>query len=252
MGFLDARVPIAMAHRGYAPDGGENSLAAFQRAVDLGFQYLETDVRVTADGVALAFHDAALDRVTDARGPVRAMSWSVAQNARISGIEPIPLLEDVLATWPTARVNIDVKSDSGVGPTVEAIARTGSADRVCVGSFSDRRLTRLRAALGPQVCTAIGPLAAVRLRAYSRPGLGVLRATFHGACAQLPSRWGRRTLIDSRLVDAAHRAGLPVHAWTVNDRAEILRLLDLGVDGIITDNCLELREVLRGRGQWRD
>ncbi len=237
-----------MAHRGYSPDGGENSLAAFQRAVDLGYRYLETDVRVTADGVALAFHDAALDRVTDRRGTVGRLPWSQVREARIGGIEPIPLLADVLATWPDARVNIDVKSDTGVGPAIDAIRRTGSLDRVCVGAFSDRRIARLRHRLGPGVCTAIGPADAIRLRLVSRFGrsLGVPA----GRCAQLPARLAGRPVIDQKLISTAHRAGLAVHAWTVNEAAEMTRLLDLGVDGIITDRCDILKDVLSRRGQW--
>lgn len=250
-GFLDATYPIAMAHRGFSPVGGENSIAAFQRAVDLGYRYVETDVRVTADGVALAFHDASLDRVTDARGLVSRLPWSVVRLARIGGTEPIALLADVLGTWPDVFVNIDVKSDAGVQPTVDVIARTRSADRICVGAFSDRRVTRLRTALGPDVCTSVGPAAAARLRVTSRPGLLRLRGGVRDrSVAQLPARIGSRVLIDARLIDAAHAVGLPVHAWTVNDRAEMVRLLDLGVDGIITDRSEVLRDVLIERGQW--
>jgi glycerophosphoryl diester phosphodiesterase len=246
--FLDARTPIAMAHRGYSPDGGENSLAAFARAVELGYRYLETDVRVTADGVALAFHDAALDRVTDARGRLSRLTWADVRAARIGGVEPIPQLADVLATWPDVRVNIDVKSDAGVVPTVEAIRRTGSARRVCVGAFSDRRIGRLRAVLGPAVCTAIGPREAVRLRLRSRAGLGVRRV--EDRCAQLPARLAGRPVVDAKLISTARRAGLAVHAWTVNERDEMIRLLELGVDGIITDRCDILKDVLTERGQW--
>ncbi|HVU91220.1 MAG TPA: glycerophosphodiester phosphodiesterase family protein, partial [Jatrophihabitans sp.] len=129
--FLDAPTPHAFAHRGFAPDGAENSLAAFERAVALGYRYLETDVRVTADGVALAFHDASLDRVTDRRGRIADLSWSQVRRARIAGREPIPLLADLLAAWPDVRVNIDVKAPNKIAPTVEAIRRTGSVRRVC-------------------------------------------------------------------------------------------------------------------------
>jgi glycerophosphoryl diester phosphodiesterase len=251
MGFLDSDTPIAMAHRGYSPAGGENSLAAFQRAIDLGYSYLETDARVTSDGVALAFHDSTLDRVTDASGIVRALPWSVVRTARIGGEEPIALLADVLDAWPLAKINIDVKSDAGIDATVDVIRRTRSANRVCVGAFSDRRVAKLRAALGPSVCTSIGPAAAIRLRLMSRRGKRPSAAQATRRCAQLPARIGRRIVIDTRLVDAGHELGLPVHAWTVNDRAEMVRLLDLGVDGIISDRCEILRDVLRERGQWR-
>src|SRR5690606_18455297 len=108
--YLDHPGPVPLAHRGCSTDGLENSMAAFQAAVDLGFRYLETDVHATADGVLLAFHDASLDRVTDMNGEIARLPWSTVARARIGGVEPIPRLEDVLGTWPQVRVNIDVKS----------------------------------------------------------------------------------------------------------------------------------------------
>jgi glycerophosphoryl diester phosphodiesterase len=247
-GFLDAPAPIAFAHRGYSRDGDENSMAAFEAAVALGYRYLETDVRVTADGVALAFHDGTLDRVTDQAGRIADLPWSLVRRARIRGREPIPMLADVLAAWPDVYVNLDVKADRGVPATVEAIRRTGSIERVCVGAFSTRRIERIRQELGPQLCTPLGPRAALRLRLpVAARGRGV-RLT--GRCAQVPARIGRRPFVDARYIAAAHGHGLPVHAWTVNDPAEMTRLLELGVDGIMTDRADLLRDLLVARGQW--
>jgi glycerophosphoryl diester phosphodiesterase len=244
--FLDAPTPLAFAHRGFAPDGAENSMAAFQRAVDLGFRYLETDVRVTADGVALAFHDSRLDRVTDAHGRVEALPWYKVREARISGVEPIPLLTDVLDAWPDVCVNLDVKSDSGIDPAIDAIRRTGAGPRVCIAAFSGRRLAVLRGRLGPEVCSGLGPAEVVSLRA-SR---GAAAARLRGRCAQVPARVGRWAFVERGYLDAAHARGVQVHAWTVNDRAEMTRLLDLAVDGIMTDRADVLREVLQARGAW--
>lgn len=249
MPFLDATGPIAFAHRGFAPDGGENSMAAFERAVTLGYRYLETDVRVTADGVALAFHDATLDRVTDRRGRIAQLHWAEVRRARIAGKHPIPLLADVLAAWPEVFVNVDVKHVSCIKPTIDAIRRTGSLDRVCVGAFSFARVESVRRDLGPQLCTALAPKEAIGLRVSASLGRPA-RPTL-GQCVQVPARLGRMTFIDARFVDTAHRLGLPVHAWTVNDRAEMVRLLDLGVDGVMTDRADVLREVLVERGEWR-
>jgi glycerophosphoryl diester phosphodiesterase len=247
-GFLDRPRPHAFAHRGFAPDGAENSMAAFERAVALGYGYLETDVRVTADGVALAFHDGSLDRVTDRCGRIAALPWATVREARIAGQEPIPLLTDLLAAWPDVRINLDVKAENAIGPTVEAIRRTGVLSRVCVGAFSTRRVEAVRRALGPQLCTSLGPRAAMRLRLPgARPPA---RAALAGRCAQVPARIGRRPFVDARYVQAAHALGVVVHAWTVNDPDEMTRLLDLGVDGIMTDRADRLRDVLVTRGQW--
>jgi glycerophosphoryl diester phosphodiesterase len=153
--FLDHPGPIPFAHRGGASEAPENSLPAFQHAIDLGFRYLETDVHATADGVLVAFHDDVLDRVTDRTGRIEDLPWSEVSQARIEGREPIPLLEDVLATWPHARLNIDPKADSAVEPLIEVLRRTDAISRVCVASFSDERTDRVRAALGPELCTGM-------------------------------------------------------------------------------------------------
>lgn len=218
-------------------------MSAFERAVALGYVYLETDVRVTSDGVALAFHDGRLDRVTDARGRVDQLPWAQVRRARIAGREPIPQLSDLLAAWPHTRVNIDVKAEACIGPVIDAIRRTASIDRVCVAAFSDARVAAVRAILGPRLCTALGPAAALGLRVGRTP-----RGS--AQCAQVPARIGRRIFVDARYVAAAHARGLQVHAWTVNERAEMIRLLDAGVDGVMTDAADVLRDVLVERGQW--
>jgi len=248
--FLDQDGPIGLAHRGGALDGLENSMAAFARAVELGYGYVETDVHATADGVLVALHDRTLDRVTDRTGAVAALPWREVRAARIAGVEPVPLLADILDAWPDLRVNVDVKSDRAVEPLVEVISRSGALDRVCVGSFSDRRLRRARAALGPRLCTSMGPGEVRRLLLAAR---GLLpRAAVPGApaCVQVPPRQGRIVLAEPRLLARAHALGLPVHVWTVNDAGQMRALLDLGVDGIISDDIATLRAVLEERGAW--
>jgi glycerophosphoryl diester phosphodiesterase len=241
--FLDAGGPIAFAHRGAASPGLENTLAAVERVVALGFGYLETDVRATRDGVAVLMHDPRLDRTTDRRGSVSALTWAEVARARVGGREPVPRLDELLASYPGLRVNLDVKAPSAVGPLVEVIRRAGAVDRVCVGSFHDRLIPAVRARLGERLCTSLGPREVLALR------LGTLRRTAAG-CVQVPPGLLRIRVIDPRLVAAAHRRGLPVHAWTVNDPAEMNRLLDLGVDGIMSDDAPALRDVLVARRAW--
>lgn len=114
--FLDHPGPLAFAHRGGAADGPENTLAQFRRAVAAGYRYLETDVHATADGRLVAFHDAVLDRVTDASGRIADLPWDRVRLARVGGREPVPLFEELLAAFPGARWNVDVKADGALRP----------------------------------------------------------------------------------------------------------------------------------------
>jgi glycerophosphoryl diester phosphodiesterase len=255
--YLDHPGPIPFAHRGGSSDGRENSMAAFERALGLGYRYLETDVRATADGVLVAFHDATLDRVTDRTGPIAQLSFAEVAKARIAGREPVPRLEEILTAWPEARLNIDVKAEDAIGPLTEVLHRTRAWDRVCVTSFSTRRLrharARMRLLAGRDVCTALSPLGVATLRARSAAGplARLVRLAELGVpCAQVPPRVGRTPLVTEAFLATAHAFGLQVHVWTVNDRAEMERLLELGVDGIITDDIEALRDVMTARALW--
>jgi glycerophosphoryl diester phosphodiesterase len=211
---------------------------------------VETDVHATADGVLVAFHDRTLDRVTDASGQVAALPWSQVRRARIAGREPIPRFAELLSTWPELRIVVDPKADAAVDPLLAELRRHDAVDRVCVGSFSDARLARVRAALGPALCTSAGPAEVRRLRLASW-GLAPRRlAQPRPDCVQIPPRHGIVPLVDRRMVDLAHALHLPVHVWTIDDAAHMHRLLDLGVDGIVTDDPATLRDVLVARGSW--
>ena len=246
--FLHWPGPLAFAHRGGASEAPENTMPAFEHAVRLGYRYLETDAHVTADGVLIAFHDDRLDRVTDRTGVIAELPWSEVQRARVDGREPIPLLEDLLAAWPDVRVNIDPKQD----------ARRRAAGR----RHPPHRQRRPRVRRRVQRSSHRGREGARRSRRCAR----------RWARARSPSWWPRRAgcpaavgsarrarrcrptraacaLVTPRFVDTAHRLGVQVHVWTIDDRAEMARLLDLGVDGIMTDRPQVLKDLL-GRA-WR-
>ncbi|ONI70100.1 glycerophosphodiester phosphodiesterase [Kribbella sp. ALI-6-A] len=237
-----------MAHRGGAlhPDnlGYENSLRAFGHAVKLGYTYLETDLHATSDGKVVAFHDHRLDRVTDRSGTIAQLPWSEVSKARINGHEPIPLLTDVLEEFPQARLNLDIKADNGVGPAADVLRAAGAIDRVCVSSFSQARVQRIRRELGPRLATGFGQNEIARLR------FAPFRLSSPGACLQIPEVYGRIRVLTPGLLRRAHALGKQVHVWTVDDPARMHRLLDAGVDGIITDRTDLLRDVLVERGQW--
>ena len=246
--YLDVDGPIAFAHRGGAEEFPENTLRAFRHAVDLGYTHVETDVHATADGVAVAFHDDSLDRVTDGRGVVNDLDWSQVRQARVAGTDPIMLLDELLEALPDTRINIDPKSDAAVGPLVEVLRRTDAIERVCVCSFSDRRTRQVRDQIGAALCVGAGPRGIARLLAASAR-LGT-PASFDFHAAQVPVRSKGLTLVRAAMVAAAHRHGVAVHVWTIDEPAEMHRLLDMGVDGIMTDRPSVLRQVMIERGHW--
>ena len=251
--FLDHPRPIAFAHRGGTGHAPENSWAAFEYAVKLGYAYLETDARATADGKLMAFHDRSLDRVTSASGPIGALSYRELSELRIDGSEPIPLIEDLLAAWPDVRFNIDLKDEPGISLLREVLQRTGAWDRICLTSFSGGRLRTARELFDQPVCMAASPAAIAAMRVAIGP---VAHGSQHGWLADLLSRSEARCaqvpgwVATESFVRRAHALGLDVHVWTVNDRAEMTRYLDAGADGIMTDDIETLREVLIERGQW--
>jgi len=246
--YLDHDGPIAMAHRGGAkhPDliGYENSLHAFEHAVGLGYRYLETDLHATSDGVVIAFHDSVLDRVTDRTGVIAELPWSEVSKAKINGHEPIPRLDELLEHFPDIRFNLDIKADNGLVPAADVLRAANAIDRVCVSSFSQSRVRRIRKLLGPRLCTGYGELEIALLRFLP------IALPSKGACLQIPEKYKSLRVLTPGLIDRAQSAGKQLHVWTVDDPATMRRLLDAGVDGIITDRTDLLRDVLTERGQW--
>jgi glycerophosphoryl diester phosphodiesterase len=233
--YLDGPRPIAFAHQGGASEHPENTLPAFAHAYELGYRYMETDVHASSDGVLFAFHDPDLQRTCGRPGLIREMTAAEVSTARVAGREPIPRLDELLSSWPEAKFNIDCKSDHALPHLLSRLDWGDVFDRVCIGAFSDARLDTVRERYGTKVCTSMGPrdVAKVRLGTW------------------VPVKQGPLPIVTPSFVDGAHAAGLQVHVWTIDDPVEMSRLLDLGVDGIMTDRVTTLRDVIRSRGQWQ-
>ncbi|HEY0937263.1 MAG TPA: glycerophosphodiester phosphodiesterase family protein, partial [Trebonia sp.] len=225
----------------------ENSWPAFEYAAELGYAYLETDTRSTCDGGLIAFHDAELDRVTDRSGQVSRLTWREVSAARINGTEEIPLLEDLIGSFPELRFNIDLKDEGTIGPLAGVLKRTGAWDRVCLASFSAARLLAAQRSLDRPICLAVPPATIMALRYLKAPGQAMARRLVQSGarCAQVHRQFATREFIRR-----AHGVGLDVHVWTLNTREEIERALDLGADGVMTDDVLLLRDILTARGRW--
>ncbi len=246
--YLDHPGPLAFAHRGGAADGLENTVRQFRCAVEAGYRYIETDVHATRDGRLVAFHDATLDRVTDGAGRIADLPWRDVTQARVAGEEPVPLFEELLERFPETRWNIDVKAEAALLPVLDLIARTGAWDRICVGSFSEARVVRAQRLAGPRLATSYGTRGVLNLRLRSWGMPAALRRS--AVAAQVPEVRSGVRVVDHRFVRAAHARGLQVHVWTVNEAEHMHRLLDLGVDGIMTDHIDTLRKVMEDRGIW--
>ncbi|HEV7146739.1 MAG TPA: glycerophosphodiester phosphodiesterase family protein [Pedococcus sp.] len=241
--------PIALAHRGGAGLAPENTLAAFGLASALGVRYLETDVRLTADGRLVCFHDERLDRVTGHRGPVRRHTLSALRGMRVGGTEQIPTLADALEAFPQARFTVDLKDRDAIAPLVSLLKHRDFGERVCVAGAWDGWLASVRLQV-PNVTTALGWRSLTALVGASRTGMAPARRFATAEFAHVPLRLGRVPVFVERLVEGAHRIGVRVVVWTVDEPHQMTRLLDAGVDGIITDRPDLLREVLVARDQW--
>jgi len=248
-GYAGDGGPYAVAHRGGAGLAPENTIAAFERSYALGLRFLETDVRLTADRVAVAFHDAHLARTTGVRGRIGDLTWRQLRPLRVAG-EPVPRLEELLEAFPDARFTIDLKVPRALGPLADAVRACRAIDRVCVAGSADRVLAEARQRLGPRVATALGWESLTRLAVAARTG-GRPRGMPDAQFAHVPLRLGRVPVFADRLVATAHGLGLRVIVWTVDDPGLMHRLLDAGVDGVITDRPDVLREVLVARDAWR-
>lgn len=245
--------PIVVAHRGGAGECPENTAEAFLTMVERGFRYLETDARATLDGVAVLSHDATLDRTAGVGGKVRGYTWR--ELARVRGREGRPAamrVDEAFERHPDAVFNIDAKSDDVAAPLARAIREAGAQSRVCVASFSERRLRRLRGEL-PGAASSLGIGAIARIVAASRTRTGAARRRLlkglpEAQVAQVPLSFRGVPVLTERFVASAHEAGIAVHAWTIDDVYVAARLLDMGVDGIITDVPTAMYEGLRERG----
>lgn len=258
--FLDLPGPWLVAHRGGSALAPENTLPAFEGAAALGADAIETDVRLTADGVVVVFHDEETSRLTGAPGTVEertaaelsrldaAFSFSPDGGRtfplRGTGVA-IPGFAEALRRLPRMRFNVDAKSDDAA--LAEALARAvreaGAEERVCVGSFSDEQAERLGALL-PGVCRFLPQGAATCHVLAAKSGTDGAGCPGGYDLADLPHRMAGLTVVDAGLVAYFHAKGIPVHVWTVDEEEEMRALLALGVDGIVTDRPDVLARVL--------
>lgn len=246
--------PIGLAHRGGGREAPENSRTAFRNAASIGFNYFETDVRATSDGKVMVFHDANLNRVTDRVGRISALPYSEVRRAKVGGADRIMRLEELLEEFDDKFINIDVKDDHTVDPFIRLVKQKKVADRICVGSFSALRVRAIRSALGSTAASSLTAPEVGSLMAASRMGpfkrFAELALPRNAQCVQVPVSQSGVPIVTKSFIDTAHKRGLVVHVWTIDDEPTMTRLLEMGVDGIVTDRPRLFQEVL-DRGEWR-
>lgn len=236
--FFQPAPPRVLAHRGLALGVPENTLASFQKAVDAGGTHVETDVHVSRDGVAIVSHDPTLARVAHLDKAVADLTAAELARVDLGGGVGFTPLADALDAFPDTCFNIDIKTAGAADPAVEAITRTNAIDRVLITSFSTaRRLAVVRQL--PGVATSISASGAVPSVVWANAGWTgrVARILRDVRAVQFPTRLLGMPTMTPRTIAAYHAAGVEVHVWTINDPAEMTALLDLGVDGLVTDRA---------------
>ena len=239
---------LAFAHRGGNDFGPENSLKSFLGAYEIGYKYLETDVHLSKDGHLVAFHDESLDRVTNRTGLIRDLKLSDIKKAKIDNSEEIPTLIELLDNIPNCFFNIDCKSDDTVIPLIEVIKKFSLFDRVCIGSFSQKRINFIRESLGSKVKTSMGPSEILLAKVLSNL---TIKKAFESTYASLPIRRYGIELLNKKNINFLQRNNQKVIAWTINDESEMRLLIERGVDGIMTDKILLLKKILIEQNKWK-
>jgi glycerophosphoryl diester phosphodiesterase len=239
---------LPFAHRGAGEIAPENTMAAFQGAVDQGFEVIETDIQTSRDGTLYAFHDDDLLRLTGDNRSIGALTDPEISALRINETHPIPRLKDVLNAFPDTLFNLDAKTETTPKPLARLIKHMGRQDQVCIGSFRDRRIDRVLQGLGPDTCHGLGLRKGAAFYLSARLHLGL---RFRANCVQLPMQYYGIDLVNPRTIAHANRIGLKLHVWTVNDAKTMRHLIALGVDGIMTDNCALLKRELQLAGLWQ-
>lgn len=239
--------PIPLAHMGGRGEEAENSAAAFANAVRLGYRHLDIDLQATSDGVLVAHHDESLERLTGLDAAVADLTWEQVSELRLPGGQPLARFDELIEIHPEARWNIELKDDGSIEPTIDLIRRHAMDLRVCLNTFNDLRLRRIRKAaadLHPAYSTPIAATLLLKVLSY----VPVVPYPTSADATQAPVEDRGIKVLDRRFVERAKRAGLVVIVWTINDVDEMRRLLDVGVDGILTDNPTILMSLLdRGR-----
>ena len=230
-----------LAHRGGAEESLENTIESFEYSISLGCKYIETDVQVSSDGIPYIFHDDDLKRICGIPKKFDSLSSQEIDKINIFDVHKIPKLIDVLDVFPDTNFQIDFKTDEVVQPALDAIKKSKAFERVCVASFNSKRLKGVRKNY-PDICISMGPKEVYKTLAAS---FNLYKNNIPGDCLQIPMSYYGIKVVTKRFVNFLKLNGLKVMVWTINDVETFKFLIDLNVDGIITDSPKLLFEILK-------
>ena len=234
----------AFAHRGGANDFVENTLEAFEQSINLGFKYIETDVRATKDNKLVIFHDPDLKRMLNLEIDISSINYDELSSYKINGVHKIPTFLETVSSWPNINFNIDPKSDKSAELLISELKSVGNLDRFCVGSFDSTKLNKIRNAFDNKLCTSMGTNEVINFYFLRFFGINSINTP----CLQLPYYKNGFKIITAKLIRDAHKFNKKVHAWTIDDPKEISELLDMGIDGIMTDSPKLLKNEMAKKG----
>jgi glycerophosphoryl diester phosphodiesterase len=234
--LLDPLAYPVIAHRGASGEYPENTLLAFAKGVEQGAEAIELDVRASADGVPVVIHDATLERTTTGTGPVGRCTAEQLAHVDAGAGETVPTVEQVLERFPQLPLLLEIKDARAAEPLLAVLRGHGAQRRVVVGAFDAAALTPFR---GSGIARAATRAEVAAGWLWSRVGVGIPWPGY--GVLSVPEQSGRLRVVDRAFVARARRALVPVHVWTVNERAVARRLRDMGVNGIITDYPVRMR-----------
>ena len=233
--FLDSEFQ-GFVHRGDTSIFLENTIEAFQSAISLGYQYLETDLRETSDGKIITFHDPNLKRITGANITISETKFSDIRMRRLPSREIIPTIDELLEEFQDSFFNMDLKVNQIEEKVLKKINSHNALERVCLGSFNSKTIKKINS-LEPKILTSMGISQVIMYKFFQKKNISKL--------IQIPTRWNGIKVITKKFIDRLHNDGLKVHVWTINKEKEMQSLIDLGVDGIMTDNASGLIKVMK-------
>ena len=242
--FQDYRF-YGFVHRGGDEVETENTLEAFKYSSELGFVYIETDVQATKDGHIVIFHDHNLKRMAGINSKIGDLTLAQIRSIELLEGGKIPLLSEALESFPGLRFNIDIKTEDALSETIQIIKNMECLKKVCLASFSSSRLERIRKLAGPKACTSSGQMEIFKMMCRS---IGFPLKSTEGHCAQVPvSQWGV-PVITKNFIKMVQKENKLVHVWTIDDEDQMYKLIDAGVDGLMTDKPIVLKRALMKRG----